>query len=64
VRVLDVSDPARPRQIGYYNTWDPDAERSSGAFFEGALGIDVDLVRKLVFVADLPRGLLILRDDA
>lgn len=63
VRVLDVSDPTRPRQIGYYNTWDPDAERSSGAFFEGAIGIDVDLVRKLVFVADLPRGLIILRDD-
>lgn len=62
VRVLDVSDPTSPRQIGYYNTWEPDAERSTGSFFEGAIGIDVDLARKLVFVADLPRGLMILRD--
>jgi hypothetical protein len=63
VRVLDVSDPASPRQVGYFNSWDPDAERSSSSFFEGAIGIDVDLARKLVFVADLPRGLLILRDS-
>jgi hypothetical protein len=62
VRVLDVSDPAHPAQIGYYNTWDPDAATATGAFFEGAVGLDVDARRKLVFVADSPRGLLIRRD--
>ncbi|HEY0990227.1 MAG TPA: hypothetical protein VGD80_24415 [Kofleriaceae bacterium] len=63
VRVLDLSDPAHPAQLGYYNTWDPQADYATSAFYEGAVGLDVDLVRKLVFVADSPRGLLILRDD-
>ncbi|HLL20711.1 MAG TPA: hypothetical protein VK427_01195, partial [Kofleriaceae bacterium] len=63
VRVLDVSDPARPKLVGHYNTWDPNAPTSTSAFFEGAVGLDVDLERKLVFVADSPRGLLVLRDD-
>lgn len=63
VRILDVSDPAHPTQLGYYNTWDPQADYTSSAFFEGAVGLDVDLTRRLVFVADSPRGLLILRDD-
>lgn len=63
VRVLDVSDPVHPTQIGYYNTWDPLADYASSAFFESAVGLDVDLSRKLIFVADSPRGLLILRDD-
>jgi len=63
VRVLDVSNPSAPQVIGYYNTWDPQASYTSSAFFEGAVGIDVDLSRKLVFVADSPRGLLILQDS-
>ena len=63
VRVLDLSNPASPRLVGYYNTWDPQADYTSSAFFEGAVGLDVDLARKLIFVADSPRGLLILRDD-
>lgn len=62
VRVLDVADPAHPQQVGYYNTWDPQADYTSSGFFEGAVGLDVDLARKLVYVADSPRGLLILRD--
>jgi hypothetical protein len=63
VRVLDISDPLHPTQIGYYNTWDPQAAYTSSDFFEGAVGIDVDLTRHLVFVADSPRGLLILSDS-
>jgi hypothetical protein len=63
VRVLDVSDPVHPTQIGYYNTWDPAADYATAAFFESAVGLDVDPSRKLIFVADSPRGLLILRDD-
>jgi hypothetical protein len=63
VRVLDVSQPTRPTQLGYYNTWDPQADYTSSAFFEGAVGLDVDHARKLVFVADSPRGLVILRDE-
>jgi hypothetical protein len=63
VRVMDLSDPAAPKLLGYYNTWDPQAAYTTSQFFEGAVGLDVDLARKLVFVADSPRGLLILRDD-
>lgn len=63
VRVLDLADPTAPKQLGYYNTWDPQADYTTGDFFEGAVGLDVDLTRKLIFVADSPRGLLILRDD-
>jgi hypothetical protein len=63
VRVVSLADPTRPEQLGYFNTWDPQGAASSSRFFEGAVGIDVDPVRKLIFVADSPRGLLILRDD-
>ncbi len=63
VRVIDVSAPDHPALVGYYNTWDPQAAYTSSAFFEGAVGLDIDPVRKLIFVADSPRGLLILRDD-
>jgi hypothetical protein len=62
VRVLDVADPAHPAQLGYYNTWDPQADYTTSDFFEGAVGLDVDPARHLVFVADSPRGLLILQD--
>jgi len=62
IRVLDLSDPTQPKQVGYYNTWDPQADYTSSDFFEGAVGLDVDLSRHLVFVADSPRGLLILSD--
>ncbi len=63
VRVLDLSDPTQPRPVGYYNTWDPQADYTSSDFFEGAVGLDVDVARHLVFVADSPRGLLILGDS-
>ena len=63
VRVMNLADPTNPKLVGYYNTWDPQADYTSSDFFEGAVGIDVDLARHLVFVADSPRGLLILQDS-
>jgi hypothetical protein len=63
VRVMDLSDPTHPALVGYYNTWDPQADYTSSQFYEGAVGIDVDLSRKLVFIADSPRGLLVLSDQ-
>lgn len=59
VRVLDLSNPARPREVAHFNTWDP---ASPGSTFEGALGIQV--VGDLIYVADDLRGLVILRDPA
>lgn len=63
VRVFDLADPTQPTLIGYFNTWDPQGALASNQFFEGAVGLDVDPARRLIFVADSPRGLLILRDD-
>lgn len=61
VRVLDLSDPTQPGQIAYFNTWNP--ENSVADFFEGAIGLDVDLTRNRIYVADIDRGLMILQID-
>jgi hypothetical protein len=60
VRVLDLSDPRLPRQIAHYNTWDS-ATAGGASFFDGACGIDV--VGDRIYVADISRGLLVLRLD-
>jgi hypothetical protein len=62
VRLVDLGDPANPTQIAYYNTWRND-ELTGYDFFEGTVGIDVDLTRRLIFVADIPRGLIVLHLD-
>ena len=61
VRVIDISDPAAPRQTAWFNTW-PGYDKAYGAsFFEGAVGIDLDLAAGRIYVADSHRGLLILQ---
>jgi hypothetical protein len=62
VRVIDLADPTKPKLVGYYNTWDPDDLTAADGFFTSAIGLDLDVARKLIFVADTDRGLLILRD--
>ncbi len=60
VRVLDISDPTNPDLVAYYNTFEPSKGLGSGAF-----GIDVDIDNGLIYVADTPRGLMVLQmDDA
>lgn len=59
LRILDLSDPTQPRQVAYYNTWNP--YRARGYFYEGAYGVHVD-DRGLIYVADSESGLLILRE--
>jgi len=62
VRVLDLTDPSIPTQVAYFNTW---IEGSApGSFFAGAVGIDIDVARKRIYIADLTRGLMILQGDA
>ncbi|HUQ04566.1 MAG TPA: hypothetical protein VM261_18830 [Kofleriaceae bacterium] len=61
VRVIDISDPAAPRLAAWFNTW-PGYDRAYGtSFFEAAVGIDLDLARGRIYVADSHRGLLILQ---
>jgi hypothetical protein len=58
IRIVDLADPANPVEVAHYNTWDP--ETAYGSAFEGAVG--VRKVGEYVYVADLSRGLIILRE--
>ena len=58
IRVVELADPAHPREVAHYNTWD-DATAPGGAF-EGAVGVRV--VGDLLYVADIGQGLIILRE--
>jgi hypothetical protein len=61
VRVLDVSNPAEPRQIAYFNTFrETDFERGY-SFYDGAIGMRVP-GDGYVYVVDSSRGLLIFRE--
>ncbi len=58
IRVVDLSNPTMPREVAHYNDWvETDAY---GGAFEGALA--VRKVGNLLYVADLERGLIILRE--
>jgi hypothetical protein len=61
VRVLDISQPSDPRVVGYFNTWSEYA--ATAAFFQGAIGLDLDVARRRIYVADTLRGLVILSGD-
>lgn len=62
VRVLDLSDPALPTPVAYFNTW---REHSGPAgAFTAAFGVTVDAARRRLYVADSIRGLMILGGDA
>jgi hypothetical protein len=61
VRVLDISAPASPQMIGYYNTW---IEGTGTAGDYATFGIDIDPIRKRIYAADSIRGLVILQGDA
>ena len=59
VRIVDLADPTHPREVAHYNNWIED--NAYGGGFEGAVGIRK--ANGLVYVADLERGLLILREQ-
>jgi hypothetical protein len=56
LRIVDLADPTTPRVTGWYNSWDG---RDGVSFYEGAIGLDVDLSAGLVYLADTARGLII-----
>jgi hypothetical protein len=64
VRVLDLSDPTAPRQVAWFDTWPGYDPRYGDSFYEAAVGIDVDVARQRVYVADTHRGLIVLHLDA
>lgn len=61
VRVLDLAT-SPPTMVGYFNTWIEGTGTASS--WEGAFGIDVDLARRRIYVADALRGVMILDGDA
>jgi hypothetical protein len=62
LRVLDVSDPKMPRQVGYYNTW-RETDPGRGRFFlEGLSGVRVP-GDGYIYATDTSRGLLIFREQ-
>jgi hypothetical protein len=59
VRVLDVSNPTKPREVAHFNAYrESDPGRTDGVF-EGAYGIRVP-GDDFVYVVESARGLLIL----
>lgn len=63
VRVLDLADPTAPTLVAWFNTWPGYTPATGTNFFEGAVGLDVDLDAGRIYVADTHRGLLILEID-
>jgi hypothetical protein len=62
IRVLDLSDPEHPSPVAWFNTWAGPAGAQAGRlFYESATGVDVDPVNRIIYVADVERGLLALR---
>ncbi|QSQ21639.1 hypothetical protein JY651_41800 [Pyxidicoccus parkwayensis] len=58
VRVLDVADPSKPREVAYYNTFrESDPDRTDG-MYEGAIGMRVPGDGH-IYVIDTSRGLLL-----
>lgn len=61
LRILDVSNPGEPQQVGYYNTW-READVGRGAsFYEGLSGVRVP-GDGYIYATDTSRGLLIFRE--
>lgn len=61
VRVLDVSNPTKPRQIAHFNTFQETHPKATDGGFESAFGIRLP-GDGYVYVADSMRGLLIFND--
>ena len=62
VRILDLADPTSPELVAYFHTFD--LENGGTGPFDGAIGLDVDREAGLIYVADIARGLLVLRETA
>jgi choice-of-anchor B domain-containing protein len=58
--VLDITDPANPSQVGFFDTYTP----SNSANFNGAWGVYPFLPSGNILVSDINSGLYILKDNA
>lgn len=58
--VLDITDPANPNQVGFFDTYTP----SNSANFNGAWGVYPFLPSGNILVSDINSGLYVLKDNA
>ena len=58
--VLDITDPATPAEVGFFDTYTP----SNNASFNGAWGVYPFLPSGNILVSDINSGLYILKDNA
>jgi hypothetical protein len=56
LRILDLRDPEKPREIGHYDTVPPEEETG---IFDGAWGVDLD--NGLIYVSDRGNGIFAFR---
>ncbi|WP_238539643.1 LVIVD repeat-containing protein [Corallococcus macrosporus] len=63
LRIVDVSVPSAPQQVGYYNTWRETDPGHGVAFLEGLSKVHVP-GDGYVYATDSSRGLLIFRETA
>ncbi|WP_368671065.1 LVIVD repeat-containing protein [Myxococcus sp. AM010] len=61
LRVLDVSNPTRPREVAHFNTFRETDPGRTDHLFQGAFGVRLPGDGHL-YVADAPRGLLIFNE--
>ena len=61
LRIIDVSDPAAPKQLGYFNTWRETDPLRGTSFYDGAIGVKVP-GDGFIYVAESGRGLLIFEE--
>ncbi|NVJ09664.1 hypothetical protein HUW63_31125 [Myxococcus sp. AM001] len=61
VRVLDVSNPAQPREVAHFNTFRESDPRRSDGMYDGAIGMRVPGDGR-IYVVDTSRGLLIFNE--
>jgi hypothetical protein len=62
VRVLDVSNPEDPEEVGSFGTWRESDAHNGYSFYEGAIGIRVNGDGN-IYAIDRARGLLILKEE-
>jgi hypothetical protein len=61
VRVFDVADPEHPKELAYYDSFDPAHPLSTDSLYQGAIGIRVP-GDGYIYAVDLSRGLLVLAE--
>jgi hypothetical protein len=62
LRVLDVSNPNEPRQVGYYNAWRESDSGRGASFYEGLSDLVVP-GDGYIYATETSRGLLIFREQ-